>query len=119
MNDQQTKYIKELESLERMVDEIEVAATTAESTMPYAATLLGRELVRGMKVNEMDADQKFFYKKFNLRIRAMVALRIAAKWGWSEIDLHKAMAPTGVAKQTVADLAAIQAGLDDCNGTAE
>jgi hypothetical protein len=93
MNDQQTKYIEELNALEQMQDETIVAATTARRTMPFAASELAYDMVGGLKVKDMDEDQTFYYKKFNLRIRTLVALRVASAWCASEIERHKAMAP--------------------------
>lgn len=119
MNDQQTRYIEEQTALDNLGADLNEAYSTAQKTMPYAAAELAKALAGGLQVNQMSDDQKFLYKKFNLRIRTMVALRVAMRWTAGEYNRHLELAPQGVAKQTVADLAAIQAGLDDCNGTAE
>jgi len=93
MNDQQTKYIEELEALEQLAVDLYESVKTAKRTMPYAASELAFEMVRGLKVKDADDDQMFYYKKFNLRIRTLVALMVSHAWVTSEIERHKAMAP--------------------------
>lgn len=93
MNDQQTKYIAELKTLEQMAIRLMDTLLTAAVTMPAAAAELAGQIAGGLKINQMNDDQKFFYKKFNLRIRSFVALESAYSWTVDEIKLHRAMAP--------------------------
>jgi len=95
MNDQQTKYIEELNALEQLRNITNSSILTAERTMPLAGTELALAISSGLKIKDMDEDQQFYYKKFNLRIRTLVALTVTYRWVDLEIERHKAMAPNG------------------------